>query len=94
MAGQVQQVTLLSSISWPGDVKAEVGEGSAAQLLLDAAWGASLVVVGSRAMDAIAGTLLGSVGQSLAQHSPCPVLIIRASSKDAAQPVRPRRERP
>jgi nucleotide-binding universal stress UspA family protein len=58
-------------------VKAEVGEGSAAQLLLDAAKEAFLVVVGSRGHGGIAGTLLGSVSQSLAQHSPCPVLIIR-----------------
>jgi nucleotide-binding universal stress UspA family protein len=58
-------------------VKAEVGEGSAAQFLLDAAKGASLVVVGSRGHGGIAGTLLGSVGQTLAQHSPCAVLIIR-----------------
>jgi nucleotide-binding universal stress UspA family protein len=58
-------------------VKAEVGEGSAAQLLLDAAKGASLVVVGSRGHGGLTGTLLGSVGQTLAQHSPCPVLIIR-----------------
>jgi nucleotide-binding universal stress UspA family protein len=58
-------------------VKAEVGEGSAAQLLLEAAKDAFLVVVGSRGHGGIAGTLLGSVSQSLAQHSPCPVLIIR-----------------
>ena len=58
-------------------VKAEVGEGSAAQFLLDAANGATMVVVGSRGHGGIAGTLLGSVSQTLAQHSPCPVLIIR-----------------
>jgi nucleotide-binding universal stress UspA family protein len=58
-------------------VRAEIGEGSPAQFLLDAAKGASMVVVGSRGHGGIAGTLLGSVGQTLAQHSPCPVLIIR-----------------
>lgn len=58
-------------------VKAEVGEGSAAQFLLDAASGATMVVVGSRGHGGIAGTLLGSVGQTLAHHSPVPVLIIR-----------------
>ena len=59
------------------EVKAEVGEGSAAQFLLNAANGATMVVVGSRGHGGIAGTLLGSVSQTLAQHSPCPVLIIR-----------------
>jgi nucleotide-binding universal stress UspA family protein len=58
-------------------ITAEVGEGSAAQMLLDLAAGASLVIVGSRGHGGITGTLLGSVGQTLAQHSPCPVLIIR-----------------
>jgi nucleotide-binding universal stress UspA family protein len=58
-------------------VKAEIGEGSAAQLLLDAALGAGLVVVGSRGYGGITGALLGSVGHALAQHSPCPVVIIR-----------------
>jgi nucleotide-binding universal stress UspA family protein len=58
-------------------VKAEVGEGSTAQLLLDAAKGASMVVVGSRGHGGLTGTLLGSVGQTLSQHAPCPVLIIR-----------------
>ena len=58
-------------------IKAEVGEGSAAQMLLDVAKGASMVVVGSRGHGGLTGTLLGSVGQTLAQHAPCPVLIIR-----------------
>ena len=58
-------------------VKVEVGEGSAAQFLLNAANGATMVVVGSRGHGGITGTLLGSVGQTLAQHAPCPVLIIR-----------------
>ena len=58
-------------------VKAEVGEGSPAQLLLDAAKGASMIVVGSRGHGGLSGTLLGSVGQTLSHHAPCPVLIIR-----------------
>jgi nucleotide-binding universal stress UspA family protein len=58
-------------------VKAEIGEGSPAQLLLDAAHGATMIVVGSRGHGGFAGTLLGSVSQALAQHAPCPVLIIR-----------------
>jgi nucleotide-binding universal stress UspA family protein len=64
-------------------VKAEIGEGSPAQLLLDAAQGAAMVVVGSRGHGGFAGTLLGSVGQALAQHSPCPVLIIRGVAQPA-----------
>jgi nucleotide-binding universal stress UspA family protein len=70
--------TAIAAAEAPGvHVKAEIGEGSPAQLLLDAAQGADMVVVGSRGHGGFAGTLLGSVGQALAQHAPCPVLIIR-----------------
>ena len=61
-------------------VKAEIGEGSAAQLLLSASEGASLVVVGSRGHGGFTGALLGSVGQALAQHAACPVLIYRGTA--------------
>jgi nucleotide-binding universal stress UspA family protein len=70
----------IDEVAGPSDgaqIKAQVGEGSAAQLLLNAAEGATMVVVGSRGHGGITGTLLGSVGQTLAQHAPCPVLIIR-----------------
>lgn len=58
-------------------VTAQIGEGSAIQLLLAAAEGAAMVVVGSRGHGGFAGAMLGSVGQALSQHSPCPVLIFR-----------------
>ncbi len=58
-------------------VTTKVAEGNAAQVLLDEAQGADLLVVGSRGHGGFAGALLGSVSQHLATHSPCPIVIIR-----------------
>jgi 3-phosphoglycerate kinase len=52
-------------------------EGRAGQVLVDAAEGADLLVVGSRGHGALAEALLGSVGQHCVHHAPCPVLIMR-----------------
>jgi nucleotide-binding universal stress UspA family protein len=58
-------------------VRQHVVEGHAARVLLDAAHGADLLVVGSRGHGGFTGMLLGSVSQHCAQHSPCPVVIVR-----------------
>ncbi|MFG3055173.1 universal stress protein [Kitasatospora sp. NPDC048239] len=51
--------------------------GNAARALLDAAEGASLVVVGSRGLGGFSGALLGSVSRHLTEHAPCPVVVVR-----------------
>lgn len=58
-------------------VTTSVVEGSAAHVLLQAAAGADLLVVGCRGHGGFAGLLLGSVSQYLAHHSPCPIVIVR-----------------
>ncbi len=55
----------------------QVHQGSPAHLLVEAARGAALLVVGSRGHGAVAGALLGSVSQHAAHHAPCPVVIVR-----------------
>lgn len=57
-------------------VDAWVEEGHPAQVLLAAARGADLLVVGSRGHGAFAGMLLGSTAQHCVRHAPCPVLVV------------------
>jgi nucleotide-binding universal stress UspA family protein len=57
---------------WP-----HVTEGRAAQVLVEAAEGAELLVLGSRGHGGLAEALLGSVGQFCVHHAPCPVVIMR-----------------
>jgi nucleotide-binding universal stress UspA family protein len=62
------------------DVVRRVVEAPPAPALLDAAEGADLLVVGSRGRGGFVGLLLGSVSEQCAHHSPCPVVIVRATS--------------
>jgi nucleotide-binding universal stress UspA family protein len=52
-------------------------ERPAADVLVDAARDADLLVVGSRALGGLGALLLRSVSQHCAQHAPCPVMIHR-----------------
>jgi nucleotide-binding universal stress UspA family protein len=59
------------------EVRPRVVEGRAGPVLVAAAEGAELLVVGCRGHGGLAGTLLGSVGRYCAQHASCPVVIMR-----------------
>jgi nucleotide-binding universal stress UspA family protein len=75
--------TLTEAISMVADpaswvrVRPMVGEGNAAQVLLDASADADLLVVGSRGHGGFASALLGSVSLHCTHHAHCPVVVIR-----------------
>jgi nucleotide-binding universal stress UspA family protein len=73
--GAVDEV--LSTIDVPVPVDREIRHGHSAQVLVDAAADADLLVVGCRGHGSFYGALLGSISQRCAQHAPCPVVIVR-----------------
>ena len=70
-------ITEMCTIDTEVEVRPQVTEGRAGAVLVAAAEGADLLVVGCRGHGGLAGTLLGSVGQYCAHHAPCPVVIMR-----------------
>lgn len=68
VAGDRSEVTIIRRVL----------RGHAARVLLDAADGAELIVVGNRGRGGFAGALLGSVSQYCVQHAACPVVVIRS----------------
>jgi nucleotide-binding universal stress UspA family protein len=54
-----------------------VMEGNAAQVLLDAAKDADLLVVGNRGHGGFADALIGSVSVRCLHHATCPVVVVR-----------------
>jgi nucleotide-binding universal stress UspA family protein len=79
---KVAQETLDASLRKAGaaesgvEIVTEVEEGQPAEVLLEAARGADLLVVGSRGLGGFRGLLLGSVSQQCSQYAPCPVVVI------------------
>ena len=81
LAGKVLAEALASAVG-DGDrgrITEVVKEGNAAQVLIDRADGADLLVVGSRGHGGFTEALLGSVSQHCVHHSRCPVVIIRGA---------------
>ncbi|WP_404869938.1 universal stress protein [Kitasatospora griseola] len=61
----------------PVEIGRRVERGNAARVLLDAAEGAELLIIGSRGHGGFTGALLGSVGQHCVHHATCPVVVVR-----------------
>ncbi|WP_369182683.1 universal stress protein [Streptomyces sp. Y1] len=70
----------------PVEVRESLVLGHAAEVLLEAAEDADLLVLGSRGRGTFARTLLGSVSTRCAVHGACPVVIVRADGTAAATP--------
>ena len=78
--GKLQRTVAEALGDDPGvDIKLTVVDGHAAPVLLDAAKGASLLVVGSRGHGAFTGMLLGSVSDHCVRHASCPVIVVRGA---------------
>lgn len=67
----------VSSLEPEVPVRPLVTEGHAAEVLLRAAKGAGLLVVGSRGHGGFASALVGSVSLYCVLHAHCPVLVLR-----------------
>jgi nucleotide-binding universal stress UspA family protein len=65
---------------WPVAVHPLTVAGAPADVLVDLARDADLLVVGSRGRGAFAGLLLGSTSQRCAERSPCPVVVVPAAT--------------
>lgn len=65
------------------EIESVVAEGSPASVLLDAALGAALLVVGSRGMGNIKGLMLGSVSLHCVTQAECPVVVVHASADES-----------
>ncbi|MFI8963381.1 universal stress protein [Streptomyces sp. NPDC053493] len=57
--------------------------GNPAQTLIELAEGASLLVVGDRGYSGFKAAFMGSVSTNVAQHAPCPVVVVRGRTADA-----------
>jgi nucleotide-binding universal stress UspA family protein len=73
--------TARNASTGPGEadvtITSYVGEGPAAEILLDRGRHARLLVVGSRGHGGLSEALLGSVSQHLVHHAAVPVVVIR-----------------
>jgi nucleotide-binding universal stress UspA family protein len=67
------------------EIDRQVIEGSAGDVLVGAVTENDLLVVGSRGRGGFASLLLGSVSQQCAHHAPCPIVIVHAAKRAAAE---------
>jgi nucleotide-binding universal stress UspA family protein len=77
------------SVLEPGQVRADLAAGPAAQVLCEHSRAAEMVVVGSRGHGTLPGLRLGSVSWQLAGHASGRVVVVRGAWRPANQPPGP-----
>jgi nucleotide-binding universal stress UspA family protein len=70
-------------------VRQRVVPGDPVDVLLEAAWSADLLVLGSHGRGQLATTLLGSVSEGCVRRGVTPVLVVPAHDRGATPPERP-----
>ncbi|WP_314245188.1 universal stress protein [Streptomyces kutzneri] len=73
----VEEVRTVLGEGGASQVHERLVRGNPAEVLVDQAAGADMLVVGSRGRGGFRRALLGSVSQQVALHAPCPVTIVR-----------------
>jgi nucleotide-binding universal stress UspA family protein len=79
LAAQAQVDQVLAGDPTAPKVDVFVAAGPAAKVLVEAAEGADLLVVGNRGRGGFSSMLLGSVGLSCVLHAPCTVTVVRTA---------------
>ena len=83
-AAQAETEKVLAALgsSRPESVTVSGVNGIPARELIKAGEGADMIVVGSRGVGGFSRLLMGSVATQVAQHAPCPVVIVRPGHRD------------
>ena len=83
-AAQAETEKVLAALgsSRPESVTVSGVNGIPARELIKAGEGADMIVVGSRGMGGFSRLLMGSVASQVAQHAPCPVVIVQPGHRD------------
>ena len=76
---QIMQRAIEELGTVPAQIHTELLEGDPAEVIIEVAQtrASNVIVMGSRGLGKLAGLLLGSTGQKVVSHAPCPVLIVR-----------------
>jgi len=83
-AAQAETEKVLADLgsSRPESVTVSGVNGIPAEELIKAGEGADMIVVGSRGVGGFSRLVMGSVAAQVAQHAPCPVVIVRPPHRD------------